>query len=162
MTAVAVSPAAVRANDRSCSSAWTEAVELSRFRDDLASLGLEHSVRAIARRRNTSAGRVGDLLKIASAFPPDAVETIGALENADRFSDASIEDIGNECLSRLSFRALRRLSSLPFRQRVFGVRAAQSSSGSMALAPARTGTDASVQAPASPSPCLEWSTAETP
>lgn len=58
-------------------SAWSEAVELAGYRDALVALGLSASVRAIAKRRNTSWGRVGDLLKIAGRFPGSVVEAIG-------------------------------------------------------------------------------------
>jgi hypothetical protein len=111
-------------------SAWSEAVDLAELRDALLVLGFDASVRAIARRRETSSGRVGDLLKIRSAFPTSVVEAIGTLENNDSTADESIEEIGSRYLARLSFRALRRLSSFRWRERVLEVRRLVQTQGS--------------------------------
>ena len=104
-------------------SAWQAAVDVAAARDDLITLGWEEpSVRTIARVLKMSTGRAGDLLKIHRSFSTNVIECIGALDAADSSGGESINEIGYRCLTRLSFRALRRLSSLPWRKRVFQAR----------------------------------------
>ncbi len=101
-------------------SAWGEALGLGAVRDEATAAGVGSSVRAIARLQNTSSGRAGDLLKIREAFSDEDVDCVGAMPGPDANRGESVDIVGHRRLSQLSFRKLRTLAGLSWRERIFG------------------------------------------
>jgi DNA-directed RNA polymerase specialized sigma24 family protein len=80
-------------------------------------VGLDASVRAIARELGSSTGRVGDLLKIRDAFTETDVTFVGLFRAPEDSPHEMADEAGTRRLSQMSFRTLRTLAALPRPQR---------------------------------------------
>jgi hypothetical protein len=98
-------------------SAWAAAVHVGLLRDRPAAAGINASVRRVGHLLGWSPGRVGDLLKIRDAFAQTAVDWIGLSRDRSEGESLEFSERGAQLLSRLSFRALRSATRLPFFQR---------------------------------------------
>jgi hypothetical protein len=101
-------------------SAWAGAVHIGQVRDAAVVAGIKSSVRALARAENTSPGRFGDLLKIREAFRDEDADCVGVFSGPEVSRIESVETIGHRRLSRLSFRTLRKLAGMSWRERIVG------------------------------------------
>ena len=95
-------------------STWSAACTIARLRDHRRSMGVDASVRSLAREVGCSRGRAGELLQFHDAFASELV--LLGLGNAKE---------GEEMLSRLSYRQLREILTIDSRMsmtRIFTVR----------------------------------------
>lgn len=84
---------------RSDFTAWQEAVSLQALQERRRAAGLPDGVRALAKQVGYSAGRAGELLQVARAFPAEVLAELGGGEAG----------VAEEALSRLPYRTLRKL-----------------------------------------------------